>query len=68
MFYEALITLIQLAPFVLLVELARLLLAGAEESRLWTLGLTAVWLLGLGALLGAGADPVAASPRCEVRP
>ncbi|MEV0671516.1 ABC transporter ATP-binding protein/permease [Mycobacterium sp. NPDC050441] len=51
---QALITLIQLAPFVLLVELARLLLAGAEESRLWTLGLTAVWLLGLGALLGAG--------------
>ncbi|OCB57485.1 iron ABC transporter permease [Mycobacterium vulneris] len=51
---QAIITLIQLAPFVLLVELARLLLAGAEESRLWTLGLTAVWLLGLGALLGAG--------------
>ncbi|CRZ17410.1 ABC transporter ATP-binding protein/permease [Mycolicibacterium neworleansense] len=51
---QALITLIQLAPFVLLVELARLLLSGAGESRLWTLGLTAVWLLGLGALLGAG--------------
>jgi ATP-binding cassette, subfamily B, bacterial IrtA/YbtP len=51
---QAIITLIQLAPFVLLVELARLLLAGAEETRLWTLGLTAVWLLGLGALLGAG--------------
>lgn len=51
---QAIITLIQLAPFVLLVELARLLSAGAEESRLWTLGLTAVWLLGLGALLGAG--------------
>ncbi|ODR18616.1 ABC transporter ATP-binding protein/permease, partial [Mycolicibacterium porcinum] len=51
---QAIITLIQLAPFVLLVELARLLLAGAEESRMWTLGLTAVWLLGLGALLGAG--------------
>ncbi|UBV15147.1 ABC transporter ATP-binding protein/permease [Mycolicibacterium fortuitum] len=51
---QAIITLIQLAPFVLLVELARLLLSGAEESRLWTLGLTAVWLLGLGALLGAG--------------
>ncbi|WP_135459540.1 ABC transporter ATP-binding protein/permease [Mycobacterium sp. DL99] len=51
---QAIITLIQLTPFVLLVELARLLLAGAEESRLWTLGLTAVWLLGLGALLGAG--------------
>ncbi|MGV0781238.1 ABC transporter ATP-binding protein/permease [Mycolicibacterium sp. XJ775] len=51
---QAIITLVQLAPFVLLVELARLLLSGADESRLWTLGLTAVWLLGLGALLGAG--------------
>ncbi|MUL83104.1 MULTISPECIES: ABC transporter ATP-binding protein/permease [unclassified Mycolicibacterium] len=51
---QAIITLIQLAPFVLLVELAGLLLAGAEESRLWTMGLTAGWLLGLGALLSAG--------------
>ncbi|OMB98686.1 iron ABC transporter permease [Mycobacterium sp. NS-7484] len=51
---QAIITLVQLAPFVLLVELSRLLLAGADESRLWTLGLTAVWLMGLGALLGAG--------------
>ncbi len=64
---QAIITLIQLAPFVLLVELARLLLAGSEESRLWTLGLTAVWLLGLGALLGAGLT-LAASPRRAVRP
>lgn len=53
---QALITLIQLAPFVLLVELARLLLAGGAASpnnRLLTLGLTAVGLLGFGALLGA---------------
>lgn len=51
---QALITLLQLAPFVLLVELARLLVAGADESRLWTVGITALSLLGLGTLLGAG--------------
>ncbi len=50
---QALITLIELAPFVLLVELARLLLGGAEAERLWTLGLTAVSLIGLGAVLAA---------------
>ncbi|MGB3285807.1 ABC transporter ATP-binding protein/permease [Mycolicibacter algericus] len=51
---QAMITLLQLAPFVLLVELARLLVAGADESRLWTLAIAAVSLLGLGTLLGAG--------------
>ncbi|MEZ0381634.1 ABC transporter ATP-binding protein/permease [Mycobacterium sp. pW045] len=51
---QALITLLQLAPFVLLVELARLLVAGADESRLWTLAIAALSLLGLGTLLGAG--------------
>lgn len=50
---QAIITLVQLAPFVLLVELARLLVAGADESRLWNLGIAAVSLLGLGTLLGA---------------
>lgn len=50
---QAIVTLVQLAPFVLLVELARLLAAGAEESRLWNLGLWAVSLLGLGVLLGS---------------
>lgn len=50
---QAVVTLVQLAPFVLLVELARLLVAGADESRLWNLGLWAVSLLGLGTLLGA---------------
>lgn len=50
---QAVVTIVQLAPFVLLVELARLLLTGAQESRLWTLGLTAVSLLGLGAVLAA---------------
>ena len=47
------ITLVQLAPFVLLVELARLLLAGADEARLWTLGIAAVALLGTGTTLAA---------------
>ena len=50
---QALITLVQLAPFVLLVELARLLLTGAEADRLWTLGLAAVGLLGTGTFLAA---------------
>ncbi|BBZ04363.1 iron import ATP-binding/permease protein IrtA [Mycolicibacterium chitae] len=50
---QAIITLIQLAPFVLLVELARLLLIGAESERLWSLGLAAVGLLGTGTVLTA---------------
>lgn len=51
---QALITLIELAPFVLLVELARLLLTGAGEARLWTLGVAALVLLGVGTTLSAG--------------
>jgi ATP-binding cassette subfamily B protein IrtA len=51
---QALITLIELAPFVLLVELARLLLTGADEARLWTLGVAAVVLLGVGTSMSAG--------------
>jgi ATP-binding cassette subfamily B protein IrtA len=50
---QAVITLLQLAPFVLLVELARLLVAGAGAPRLWTVGLAAVTLLGAGTVLGA---------------
>lgn len=50
---QALITLVQLAPFVLLVELARVLLSGADADRLWTLGLWAVGLLGTGTVLAA---------------
>ncbi|OBK49730.1 ABC transporter ATP-binding protein/permease [Mycobacterium sp. 1081908.1] len=50
---QAVITLVQLAPFVLLGELARLLVSGAGEQRLWTLGIAAVSLLGLGTVLGA---------------
>ncbi|OBH92309.1 SIP domain-containing protein, partial [Mycobacterium scrofulaceum] len=50
---QAVITVIQLAPFVLLVELARLLVAGAPASRLWDVGIAAVALLGTGTVLGA---------------
>lgn len=50
---QAVITLVQLAPFVLLVELARRLVSGAPASRLWDIGIAAVSLLGLGALFGA---------------
>ncbi|CQD18833.1 ABC transporter ATP-binding protein [Mycobacterium lentiflavum] len=50
---QAVITLVQLTPFVLLVELARLLVTGAAASRLWEVGIAAVFLLGLGTLLGA---------------
>ncbi|CDO89891.1 iron ABC transporter permease [Mycobacterium triplex] len=50
---QAVITLVQLAPFVLLVELARLLVSGADASRLWDVGIAAIALLGLGTLLGA---------------
>lgn len=54
---QAIVTLVELAPFFLLVELARRLLAGdggteAGRSGLWALGVWAVALVGLGALLG----------------
>jgi ATP-binding cassette subfamily B protein IrtA len=50
---QAIITLVQLAPFVLLVELARRLVSGAGASQLKEIGLAAVVLLGIGTLLGA---------------
>jgi ATP-binding cassette, subfamily B, bacterial IrtA/YbtP len=50
---QTVITLLQLAPFVLLVELARLLAGGAEASRLREIGIAAVTLLGAGTVLGA---------------
>ncbi len=50
---QAIVTLLQLAPFVLLVELARLMLSGADASRLWTLGIWAVSLVAAGVLLGS---------------
>ena len=48
---QAVVTLLQLVPFVLLVELSRLLMSGADASRLWFIGILAVGLLGLGTLL-----------------
>lgn len=50
---QAITTLVQLAPFLLLVELARLLAAGADSGRLRAVGFAAVALLGFGTLLGA---------------
>ncbi|RII11726.1 Iron import ATP-binding/permease protein IrtA [Streptomyces sp. YIM 130001] len=50
---QAVVTLLQLAPYVLLVELARLLLDGAAESRLRTVGVLALVLLGVGTALAA---------------
>lgn len=50
---QAVVTLVELAPFVLLVELARLMLAGADASRLWTVGLWAVGVMGAGVLLSS---------------
>ncbi|MGL5442855.1 MAG: ABC transporter ATP-binding protein/permease, partial [[Mycobacterium] stephanolepidis] len=50
---QAIITMVELAPFVVLVELTRQLLAGADESRLWHTGFLFLTLLVLGAALGA---------------
>ncbi|MFD4366638.1 ABC transporter ATP-binding protein/permease [Rhodococcus sp. NPDC058521] len=50
---QLLVTLVQLAPYVLLVELARNLLAGSPTSTLWSLGLWAIGLLALGTVLEA---------------
>lgn len=48
---QAIVTLVQLAPYVLLVELGRRLLAGAGAGALWSVGILAIILLGVGALL-----------------
>ncbi|KAG4077985.1 hypothetical protein HA402_015703 [Bradysia odoriphaga] len=50
---QALVTLVQLAPFVLLVELSRLMITGAEADSLWAVGIWAVALMGIGVVLGA---------------
>jgi ATP-binding cassette, subfamily B, bacterial IrtA/YbtP len=47
----AIVTLVQLAPYLLLVELGRRLLDGASSAELWSVGLLAFILLGVGALL-----------------
>ncbi|WP_086821024.1 ABC transporter ATP-binding protein/permease [Allokutzneria sp. NRRL B-24872] len=48
---QAVVTLVRLAPFVLLAELARLVLAGAEASSLWGVGIAALVVLGAGTVL-----------------
>lgn len=50
---QAVITLVQLAPFVLLAELARRLVSGESAARLWQVGIAAVVLLAVGTVLGA---------------
>ncbi|MBB4920819.1 ABC transporter ATP-binding protein/permease [Streptosporangium saharense] len=50
---QAIVTLVQLAPFVLLVELARLLLAGADADRLWGTAVAFLVVFGAGAVLGS---------------
>jgi ATP-binding cassette subfamily B protein IrtA len=50
---QAVVTLLQLAPYVLLVELARRLLSGAESSALWSLGIWVAALIGAGVMLSA---------------
>ena len=48
---QGIVTLIELAPFVLLVELARRMLTGADAAQLWTIGIWAVALISAGVLL-----------------
>ncbi|MEV7595994.1 ATP-binding cassette domain-containing protein [Kitasatospora sp. NPDC089797] len=50
---QVVVTVLQLAPFVLLTELARRLLDGADDARLRAVGLLALVLLGAGTALGA---------------
>ncbi|MDN5815641.1 ABC transporter ATP-binding protein, partial [Yaniella sp.] len=50
---QALVTLMQLAPFFLLVELSRMLLTGAESQSLIAVGIWAVALIGAGALFSS---------------
>ncbi|MGO2097157.1 MAG: ABC transporter ATP-binding protein/permease [Candidatus Microbacterium stercoravium] len=50
---QAVATLVQLVPFVLLVELSRLLLEGADAAALWRVGIWAVAIMGFGALLSS---------------
>lgn len=43
---QALITIIQLIPWILAVELARRILAGADSAQIWSLAITALIVLG----------------------
>ncbi|MDF1489680.1 ABC transporter ATP-binding protein/permease [Tessaracoccus caeni] len=51
---QGLVTLLQLVPYVLIAELARRMLDGAAAAELWGLGLWAMVVMGLGALLATG--------------
>lgn len=48
---QAVVILVQLVPFVLLVELSRVLLTGGTASHLWVLGVWAVVVMGAGVVL-----------------
>ncbi|WP_181274200.1 ABC transporter ATP-binding protein/permease [Brevibacterium oceani] len=50
---QAIVTLVELAPYVLLVELSRQLLTGAGSATLWATGIWAVVLMGSGVVLSA---------------
>lgn len=50
---QGILTLVELAPYVLLVELSRQLLTGAEPSRLWTTGIWTIVLMGAGVAASA---------------
>jgi ATP-binding cassette subfamily B protein IrtA len=50
---QAIVTLVELAPYVLLVELSRQLLTGADSATLWATGIWAVALMGSGVVLSA---------------
>ncbi|MGO2861884.1 MAG: ABC transporter ATP-binding protein/permease [Brevibacterium sp.] len=50
---QGIVTLVELAPYVLLVELSRQLLSGASAERLWTTGIWALSLMAAGILLSA---------------
>lgn len=52
-FLQAVISLLELAPFVVLIELARQLLSGADQNRVWGTILVFLVLLGVGTVLGA---------------
>ncbi|GAA1081929.1 ABC transporter ATP-binding protein/permease [Tsukamurella spumae] len=48
---QAVVTLLQFAPYLLLIELSRRLLDGAPAADLWSIGVLAIVLLGVGTLL-----------------
>lgn len=50
---QAIVTILELAPFVLMVELGRRLLLGAGTDQLWSIGVWALVLLGAGTLLAS---------------